>query len=150
MNLTDTVLAVLKTKPDAIYTIAPDAAVYDALELMANREVGSLLVVGSNGDLEGIVSERDYARKVILQGKSSRDTTVREIMQSADLSVTTMHTIDECMRIMTVHRVRHLPVVDTARIRGVISMGDLVNFIISAQEETIAHLQAYVGGAYPR
>jgi CBS domain-containing protein len=150
MNLTDTVLAVLKSKPDAVYTIAPNATVYDALEMMAGREVGSLLVLASNGELEGIVSERDYARKVILQGKSSRDTIVREIMQPADLSVTTMHTVDECMRIMTAHRVRHLPVVDSTRIRGVISMGDLVNWIISAQEETIAHLHAYVAGAYPR
>ena len=150
MNLTDTVLAVLKTKPDAIYTVSPDTTVYDALEMMADREVGSLLVLASNGELEGIVSERDYARKVILLGKSSKDTTVRDIMRSADLSVTTMHTIDECMRMMTAHRVRHLPVVDGTGIRGVISMGDLVHWIISAQEETIAHLHAYVAGAYPR
>ena len=150
MNLTDTVLAVLKTKPQAIYTITPHATVYDALKMMADREVGSLLVISDSGELEGIVSERDYARKVILQGKSSKDTTVREIMQAPDLSVTTMHTIDECMRIMTAHRVRHLPVVDATRICGVISMGDLVHWIISAQEETIAHLHAYVAGAYPR
>jgi CBS domain-containing protein len=150
MNLTDTVLTVLKTKPDAIYTIASDATVYDALKLMSDRGVGSLLVLADNGELEGIVSERDYARKVILQGRSSKDTTVREIMGSARLSATSMHTVDECMRIMTVNRVRHLPVLDGARICGVISLGDLVNYIISAQEEEIAHLQAYVAGAYPR
>jgi CBS domain-containing protein len=150
MNLTDTVLAVLRTKPEAIYTVAPDTTVYDALEMMADREVGSLLVIAANGELEGIVSERDYARKVILLGKSSKETTVREIMRSAELSVTTMHTIDECMRLMTINRVRHLPVVDAERICGVISMGDVVNFIISAQEETIAHLHAYVAGEYPR
>ena len=150
MNLTDTVMTVLKTKSQAIYTIASDATVYDALELMSDREVGSLLVLTDNGELEGIVSERDYARKVILQGKSSKETNVREIMGSASLSVTTMHTVDECMRMMTVNRVRHLPVVDGTRICGVISMGDLVNFIISAQEEEIAHLHAYVSGVYPR
>ena len=150
MNLTDTVLAVLKTKPDTTYTIAPDTTVYDALAQMADKEVGSLLVISEDGQLQGIVSERDYARKVILLGKSSKDTTVREIMRSADLSVTTMHTIDECMRLMTMHRVRHLPVVDATHICGVVSMGDLVHWIISAQEETIAHLHAYVAGAYPR
>jgi CBS domain-containing protein len=150
MNLTDTVQTVLKTKPEAIYMIASDATVYDALQIMSDREVGSLLVLADNGELEGIVSERDYARKVILQGKSSKDTTVREIMGSASLSVTTLHSIDECMRMMTAHRVRHLPVVDGTRICGVISMGDLVNYIISAQEEEIAHLHAYVAGAYPR
>ena len=150
MNLTDTVMTVLKTKPEAIYTIASDATVYDALQLMSDRQVGSLLVLADNGELEGIVSERDYARKVILQGRSSKETNVREIMGSGSLSVTTMHTVDECMRMMTVHRVRHLPVVDGTHICGVISMGDLVNFIISAQEEEIAHLHAYVAGVYPR
>lgn len=150
MNLTDTVLTVLKTKPDAIYSIAPDATVFDALKLMSDREVGSLLVLADDGELEGIISERDYARKVILLGKSSKDTTVREIMGSARLSVTTLHTVDECMRMMTVNRVRHLPVLDGSRIFGVISMGDLVNYIISAQEEEIAHLHAYVAGVYPR
>ena len=150
MNLTDTVLEVLQSKPAITYTVAPDTTVYDALQMMADKEVGSLLVISSDGELEGIVSERDYARKVILLGKSSKDTTVREIMRSADLSVTTMQTIDECMRLMTINRVRHLPVVEGTRIRGVISMGDLVNWIISAQEETIAHLHAYVAGDYPR
>jgi CBS domain-containing protein len=150
MNLTDTVLTVLKSKPDAVYTVAPDTTVYDALQIMSDRQVGSLLVVGDNGDLEGIITERDYARKVILMGKSSRDTLVREIMRPADLCVTTLHTVDECMRLMTTHRVRHLPVVDATSIRGVISIGDLVNWIISAQEETIAHLHAYVASEYPR
>jgi CBS domain-containing protein len=150
MNLTDTVLSVLKNKPETLYCVPPETTVYDALEVMAGREIGSLLVISTNGELEGIVSERDYARKVILQGRSSKETTVREIMRSADLSITTMHTIDECMRLMTAHRVRHLPVVDATRIRGVVSMGDLVHWIISAQEEEIAHLHAYVAGAYPR
>jgi CBS domain-containing protein len=150
MNLTDTVLSVLKNKPETLFCVDPETTVYDALELMADKEIGSLLVVSAGGELEGIFSERDYARKIILQGKSSKDTTVREIMRSADLSVTTLHTIDECMRLMTAHRVRHLPVVDATRIRGVVSMGDLVSWIISAQEEEIAHLHAYVAGAYPR
>jgi CBS domain-containing protein len=150
MNLTDTVLAILQAKPARIYTVTPDTTVYDALQTMANKEVGSLLVVSKDGKLAGIVSERDYARKVILLGKSSRDTTVRDIMRSDDLSVTTNDTIDECMRLMTVNRVRHLPVVDGSRICGVVSIGDLVNWIISAQEETIAHLHAYVAADYPR
>jgi CBS domain-containing protein len=150
MNLTDTVMEVLQAKPGTTYTVAPDTTVYDALQMMADKEVGSLLVISDKGELEGIVSERDYARKVILLGKSSKETTVREIMRSADLSVTTMHTIDECMRLMTINRVRHLPVVDGPQICGVVSMGDLVHWIISAQEETIAHLHAYVAGEYPR
>jgi CBS domain-containing protein len=150
MNLTDTVLLVLKTKPESLYSVPPDTSVYDALKIMADKEIGSLLVISEEGTLEGIVSERDYARKVILQGKSSKDTTVREIMHHPDLGVTTMHTIDECMRMMTAHRVRHLPVLDATGIRGVVSIGDLVNYIISAQEEEIAHLHAYVSGVYPR
>jgi CBS domain-containing protein len=150
MNLTDTVLAILKNKPETLYSVSPNTTVYDALEIMADKQIGSLLVISESQKLMGIVSERDYARKVILLGKSSRDTNVAEIMDRAALSVTTADTIDECMRIMTAHRVRHLPVLEGSKIRGVISMGDLVNYIISAQEEEIAHLQAYVTGVYPR
>jgi len=138
----------LKNKSGAIWSIAPDATVYDALAMMAEREVGALLVI-SAGDLVGIVSERDYARKIILQGRSSRDTTVQEIMTGTMFTVTPTDTIDDCMRIMTHHRIRHLPVMDQGSLVGIISIGDLVNAIISEQARTIDQLHTYIGVRYP-
>lgn len=149
MSLTDNIHCVLRNKSGEIHSIHPDATVFDALQLMADKEIGALLVVGENGKLEGIISEREYARKVILLGKSSRDTTVREIMRPMQLSVSPSHTIDECMRLMTDNRIRHLPVLEGSSIIGVVSMGDLVHWVISAQEATIAQLHAYVAGSYP-
>jgi CBS domain-containing protein len=148
LKLTDTIRCVMQTKKQLIWYTTPDTTVYEALEVMAEREIGALLVI-SNGRLAGVVSERDYARKVILLGKSSKDTTVAEIMRSPDNVVSIDHTIDDCMRLMTASRARHLPVMDGARVAGVISIGDLVNWVISAQEETINQLHAYVAGAYP-
>jgi CBS domain-containing protein len=132
-----------------VYFVRPETSVYDALAIMAENEVGSLLVVSPTGDLRGVVSERDYARKVILMGKSSRDTAVADIMGSP-LTAIPNDTVDDCMRTMTEHRVRHLAVVDGDCVAGVASMGDLVNWVISAQEETIAQLHAYVATSYPR
>ena len=148
MKLTDTVQSVLKNKPQAVYFVRPDTTVYDALEIMAENEIGALLVVTKTGRLAGIVSEREYARKVILLGKSSRDTAVEEIMISP-LRVTPSETIDECMRAMTANRVRHLPALTGDTVIGVVSMGDLVHWVISAQEQQIAQLHAYVASAYP-
>jgi CBS domain-containing protein len=148
VSLTDTVESVLRTKRQVVYFVRPETSVYDALEIMAGNEVGSLLVVTADGRLKGVVSERDYARKVILMGKSSRDTAVAEIM-GAPLTASPDDTVDECMRVMTEQRVRHLPVVDGESVAGVASMGDLVNWVISAQEETIAQLHAYVATSYP-
>jgi CBS domain-containing protein len=146
--MAETIGWILSNKTGSIWSIAPEATVYDALAMMAEREVGALLVM-SGGKLVGIISERDYARKIILQGRSSKETTVQEIMTGAMYTVTPEDTIDECMRIMTHHRIRHLPVFDGSKLVGVISIGDLVNAIISEQARTIDHLHTYIGANYP-
>ncbi len=144
----ETVRAILNTKGRAIWAVAPDATVYDALSLMAEKDVGALVVV-SEAHLVGMFSERDYARKVILMGRSSKEMLVKEIMTGPVISVTPDHTVEECMRIMTVNRVRHLPVADADLLVGMISIGDLVNAIISQQADTIKALSAYISGGYP-
>lgn len=148
MNRTDAISSVLNRKGREVFSIPPSTCVYDALEIMADREVGAIIVM-EDGRLAGVVSERDYARKVILQGRSSRDTAVSEIMTEDLVTVTPRHTIDECLKLMTDHRVRHLPVMDGGVVAGVVSLGDLVKWIISAQEEEIQHLHAYITGGYP-
>ena len=116
--------------------------------MMADKHVGALLVI-SNDKLTGIISERDYARKVILRGKSSRLMEVQEIMVTPVIFVGPDHTVQDCMRIMTENRIRHLPVVENEKVLGVVSIGDLVKWIISAHEETIHHLEHYITSAYP-
>ena len=128
--------------------MAPDSTVYDAIALMAEKSVGAVLVI-SEGRLVGIVSERDYARKVILQGRSSKDTRVKEIMTMYLVAVTPENTVDECMRIMTHHRIRHLPVLDREDLVGIVSIGDLVNAVIADQAHTIDQLHTYIGSKYP-
>ena len=137
----------LSQKGGQVWTVAPEAMVFDAIHMMAEKNVGALLVT-DQGKLIGIISERDYTRKVALKGKSSKQTAVREILSTHVVHVSPGHTIEECMRIMTDHRVRHLPVLEADKIVGVVSIGDLVNWIISAQSTTIHQLETYITG-YP-
>ena len=148
MDLLDPVRLVLKLKGQNVWLISPEARVYDAIEIMADKSVGALLVI-SEGKLVGVVSERDYARKVILQGKSSKQTTVKEIMTSPAIFVIPEQTVEDCMRIMTEKHIRHLPVVEDGNILGVVSIGDLVKWMISAQQQTISHLHNYITSKYP-
>lgn len=142
-----TINEILEYKGTAAWTIAPDATVFEAIQMMSDKNVGALLVT-DHGKLIGIISERDYTRKVALKGKSSKELKVREIIPDKVLSVTRGHTIEECMHLMTDHRVRHLPVLEGEKITGVISIGDLVNWIITAQSTTIRQLETYISG-YP-
>ena len=146
--MTETIASILAAKGGVIWSVDPETTVYDAISIMADRGIGALLVT-VEGRLVGVISERDYARKIILHGRSSRDTRVREIMTSAPVTVTPEHTVDECMRIITHNRIRHLPVLEGEHLVGVISIGDLVNAIIADQARTIDHLHSYITGGYP-
>jgi len=140
-----TVQQLLETKGAAIVSVSPDTKVIDALRVMAEREIGAVLVV-DNGRLVGIMSERDYARKVILKGKSSQETPVRDIMTERVIYVRPQQTVPDCMALMTNKRVRHLPVLDEERLVGILSLGDLVKETISEQEFIIQQLENYIHG----
>lgn len=145
MEITGRIGALIGTKGGQVWSLEPSASVYDAIAMMADKHVGALLVM-RDGALLGIVSERDYARKVILQGRSSHETPVSEIMSSPVITVSPAHTVGECMHLVTDKRIRHLPVVDGGRVTGMVSIGDLVNWVISEQQQTIRHLETFISG----
>jgi CBS domain-containing protein len=136
---------ILKNKGSQVWTVRPDMTVYEALAVMAEKNVGCLCVTDGE-KLLGILSERDYTRKIVLHGRSSRTTRVREIISQHVFSVTPETSIDACLHLMTDKRIRHLPVLDHGKLVGLISIGDLVNYIISAQQSTIEQLQTYISG----
>ena len=148
MELREPVRRILGRKGSEIYSVSPDATVYEALEKMAEKDVGALVVM-SGTTLLGVMSERDYARKVILKDRSSREMKVHEIMSSPAVTISPSTSIDECMYRMTEQRCRHLPVVEDDRVVGLVSIGDVVNWIISAQDLTIHQLEDYITGKYP-
>jgi len=140
-----TVRQLLRTKGNEIWSVAPQATVYEALQIMSEKDVGALLVLDT-GNLVGIFSERDYARKLILKGRFSKDTTVTELMTHEVLYVEPQSTIEDCMALMTAKRIRHLPVLEKERLIGVVTIGDVVKQIISDQEFTIRQLGTYITG----
>jgi len=148
VEVTGTVSAILALKGPVIWSIAPEATVFEAIQLMAEKNIGALPVVHGS-ELTGIISERDYTRKVILQGKSSKETSVREIMTRQLVTAKPDDSVAECMRLMTEKRVRHLPILDGTRMIGILSIGDLVSWLISAQQAAIDNLERFITGNYP-
>jgi len=138
-----TVRQLLEGKPADVFSITPDAPVIDAIRMMAERRVGALLVMEGQR-LAGIISERDYARKIVLQGRSSKDTPVRDIMTAQVVTVNPSDSTEHCMELVTNSRIRHLPVLDGERVIGVLSIGDLVKAVIEMQQQDIDHLQRYI------
>jgi len=147
MDVSGTIDAILAQKGTEIFSVSPGATVFEAVELMANKNVGALLVI-QDGQLVGMISERDYTRKVMLRGKRSKETEVREIMSSELTVVHSREPVENCLRMMTDKRIRHLPVMDGDMIRGIISIGDLVKWVIATQSAAIAHLEMYISGGY--
>lgn len=148
MEITGTISAILRNKGAKVYSVAPEVTVYEAIQIMADRNIGALLVMQSD-ELLGIVSERDYTRKIALKGKQSKQTPVSEIMFTPVISATEESSVEECMRLMTEHRMRHLPILEMGRVVGVVSIGDLINWIIQTQREALNSLEDYISGKYP-
>jgi CBS domain-containing protein len=148
MRVVDTIDSVLKHKGSHVWTVPADATVFEAISLMAEKNIGALIVV-HYGEIEGVFTERDYTRKVALHGRSSRDTLVSEVISDSLIVARPHDTVEACMRLMTENRIRHLPVLDEDRVVGIVSIGDLVNWIIGAQDFAIDQLESYITGAYP-
>ena len=149
MRVPGTVSVVLTHKKESqCWSVSPKETVYDAIKMMAEKNVGALPVMEA-GKVVGMMSERDYTRKVALKGKSSKATQVREIMGTPVITVPPQQPVSDCLRLMTEHRVRHLPVLENEQLVGIVSIGDLVNWVISAQSATIDNLEGYISGRYP-
>lgn len=148
MEIHGTVYDILHNKSGEILTTGLDESVYDAIRLMGERNVGALVAI-DNGEVVGILSERDYSRKVVLQGRTSRDTKVGEIISRPAITIRSRDGIETCMQLMTNNRIRHLPVVDDGQLIGLVSMGDLVSWVMQSQRHTIEQLQCYISGDYP-
>ena len=142
-----TIAQLLNTKGNQIWSVEPKATIFEALEIMSEKEIGALLVM-EDGKLTGIFSERDYARKVILKGKSSKETQVGELMTKKVFYIDSQKTINDCMVMMTAKRIRHVPVIEDNQVVGIVTIGDVVNQIISEQEVTINHLENYITGSH--
>ncbi len=147
MNTTGTIENILHHKGRDVWSVPPETTVFDAITLLAEKNIGTLLVM--DGDrLLGMFSERDYTRKIILKGRSSRDTRVGEVVSTPLVTVSPQHTVEECMRLMTDHRVRHLAVLEAGQVAGIVSIGDLVNWTLGAQTAAIQQMQSYIAGGY--
>jgi CBS domain-containing protein len=148
MEIHGTVRDILQNKSGELWTTTPKNTVYEAIGLMGEKNIGAVIVV-DNGEVVGVLSERDYSRKVVLQGRTSRDTLVGEILSRPLISVRRKDSIERCMQLMTGNRIRHLPVVEDGKLLGLISIGDLVNWVMHSQRHTILQLQGYIAGDYP-
>ena len=148
MEIQGTVRDILQNKGGQVWTTGPDSTVYEAIGLMGEKNIGALVIV-ENDEVIGVLSERDYSRKVVLQGRTSRDTVVGDILSRPVVTIRRRDTIEKCMQVMTEHRIRHLPVIDENRLIGLISMGDLVRWAMESQNFTILQLQGYISGDYP-
>lgn len=140
--------SILANKTSAVWSIEPEATVFEAIKFMAEKDIGSLVVL-AGGRLAGVFTERDYTRKVALQGKTSKETRVREIIPHEVITIAPDDSVEDCMRLMTEHRVRHLPVVEGDQVIGIVSIGDLVNWIISTQKAHIEQMEQYISGSVP-
>jgi len=145
MKTSHPISSLLHGKSTALWSVTPEATVFEAIQLMAQKNIGALLVL-ADGRLQGIFTERDYTRKVALQGKTSKETRVREILTASVQTVALDDTVEDCMRLMTENRVRHLPVLQGDKVVGIVSIGDLVNWIISTQNAEIEQLEQYIAG----
>ena len=148
MEIHGTVYDILHNKSGKIWTTSPRDTVYEAIHLMGEKNIGALVCI-ENNEVIGVLSERDYSRKVVLQGRTSRDTQVGEIVSRPAITVQSKDSIETCMQLMTGNRIRHLPVVDEGVLVGLISIGDLVSWVMQSQRHTIQQLQGYISGDYP-